>query len=473
MAPTPRPESRPPDRAVPVEASKFTLYPEVDFSQFLIAPGPGVESEVSGSHVAYLFQHNSRARPEGWFISHRVYYWPEREHHLELVIEDPRRRLGDEWFQDPPPRPERSPDRSNPTTPPQAPRDLSETPSAPTTQRIRRTAAATQYLAQTSTPTVVTTSTMTTSSKIVLKGLEPPRYDGKSVQGCRQFLTAVQTYNKMASITKVDEMILMALGRLDGVAADWAEPCRANFIKDAADPNSGYDSNFWFGTWKEFADTFISAFGLKQDKEDAVFKLDKLVARDHLRRNIRPVRLYTQDFNLLAGRTKLSQESQADKYYGGLPDRTKRVLINRGTDKTSLSKLQAAAAEIDEEWSREFGLPQLKNQRQTVQATVTSAPVSEVVAANNSRTPGPGNVCFQCGEAGHFARDHMPDGTIRQFRPRPRPQQVAAAVTPNAPSTSNTTLETLTKHIESLSANLTVLASEVQSLKNARTKEDF
>ena len=106
MAPTPRPESRPPDRAVPVEASKFTRYPEVDFSQFLIAPGPGVESEVSGSHVAYLFQHNSRARPEGWFISHRVYYWPEREHHLELVIEDPRRRLGDEWFQEPPPRPD-------------------------------------------------------------------------------------------------------------------------------------------------------------------------------------------------------------------------------------------------------------------------------------------------------------------------------------------------------------------------------
>ena len=159
MAPTPRPESRPPDRAVPVEASKFTRYPEVDFSQFLIAPGPGVESEVSGSHVAYLFQHNSRARPEGWFISHRVYYWPEREHHLELVIEDPRRRLGDEWFQDPPPRPERSPDRSNPTTPPQAPRDLSETPSAPTTQRIRRTAAATQYLAQTSTSTTATTPT--------------------------------------------------------------------------------------------------------------------------------------------------------------------------------------------------------------------------------------------------------------------------------------------------------------------------
>ena len=65
MAPTPRPESRPPDRAVPVEASKFTRYPEVDFSQFLIAPGPGVESEVSGSHVAYLYTQGCRTSKGG------------------------------------------------------------------------------------------------------------------------------------------------------------------------------------------------------------------------------------------------------------------------------------------------------------------------------------------------------------------------------------------------------------------------
>ena len=440
MAPTPRPDWPPPDHAAPVDVTSFTHYPDVDFSRYLIVPATGVDSEESGAHVAYLIQHDSRL--QGWFISHRVFRWPDREHPLELVVEDPRRRLGDDWFQNtPPPRPARSPDRSRSNTPPQ--------PNTPIPSTI---------------PAAMTT---TTANKLVLKGLEPPRYDGKSVQGCRQFLTAVSTYTKMAGIVTENERILMAMGRLEGIAAEWAEPYRANFVKEGT---ADYDSNFWFASWKEFSDTFIAAFGLKQDKEDATFKLNKLVAHEHPRRNIRPVRLYTQDFNLLAGRTKLSSEDKAEKYYGGLPDRTKRVLINRKVDKTKLALLQQEASEIDEEWGREFGLPQLKNQRQTVNATVNSAPVSAVVAANNSRTPGPSNVCFQCGEAGHFARDHMPDGTIRPFRPRPRPQQVAA-VAPHPVPTN--TLDALNKQMESLMANITVLTSEVQAMKEAKSKEDF
>ena len=71
--------------------------------------------------------------------------------------------------------------------------------------------------------------------KALLKSFEPPRYDGKGIQEAKTFITAVATYLKVLNVTDVDHSILLALSKLDGIAAEWAGPYRDNFLKDTED----------------------------------------------------------------------------------------------------------------------------------------------------------------------------------------------------------------------------------------------
>ena len=63
---------------------------------------------------------------------------------------------------------------------------------------------------------------MSTVPKALLKSFEPPRYDGKGVQEARTFITAVATYLKVLKVDDVDHGVLLALSKLDGIAAEWA-----------------------------------------------------------------------------------------------------------------------------------------------------------------------------------------------------------------------------------------------------------
>lgn len=310
--------------------------------------------------------------------------------------------------------------------------------------------------------------------KAILKSLTPSRYDGKSRTACAAFVTACQLYCARGKIVAVDDFVLVTLSYLDGPAAQWAEPYRANYASGNKTPT------LWWTKTEDFVTSFKAQFGLVQDALDAEAKLDRLCADTHERRNVRPVRLYTQDYNQLHGRTGFSDHDKATKYFRGLPDHLKRILLTRDTDRSDWTALQTAVAKIDEEWNRE--LPSRFRPKATVSASLpdatASVPDSSVTVAATGKHPGPGNPCFECGQIGHFAGDHMTDGTIRKFTPRPRQQQaqrVAATATTSTgtPSSVEDLLKTMIKGQETLSASLATLNSRVNDIEQARSKENF
>ena len=137
-------------------------------------------------------------------------------------------------------------------------------------------------------------------------------------------------------VTDVDHSILLALSKLDGIAAEWAGPYRDNFLKDTEDR----DKSLWWSTWEKFTDSFEARFGLMDDEADAEHRLERLCDRAHPQRNARSIRFYIQDFNRLQQRTGFSDNDKVYRFIAGLPDRMKRVLINHAYKKDDIKALQ-------------------------------------------------------------------------------------------------------------------------------------
>ena len=161
------------------------------------------------------------------------------------------------------------------------------------------------------------------------------------------------------------------------------------------------------------------------------------------------------------------------------------MLINRSYKKDNLKELQDLVALIEEEYNREFGQPSSSRQTPSVTVSATSS-VSTPVSVNASTTgkPREESICYECGQKGHFGRDHQPDGSIRRTpysasgsRPRPRIAATTSASAPApataAPSSSDDALKSMAKSMETLAANMAALSTRVQEIEQARSKEDF
>jgi hypothetical protein len=286
-------------------------------------------------------------------------------------------------------------------------------------------------------------------------GSRAPKAFKGDMRDAERFLQACEVYftQKDAQYSgNHKKKILYALSICEEKAGTWATP----IVKDYLEGRTPY------ATWDDFKDEFLKSFGSPDPASDARFEIEKL------RQGEKSVAEYTATFALLSGRTGFGDTELREKYKRGLNYKVREKMATSSYD--TYAKLRDAALLIERNM-RDMGVWEGKRQFTNFapRPSYTRDPYAMQVDATSSQRPPrqPGILpvrsddwqkeatCFGCGKKGHIKRGckenpqylgrrnwndnpqnprrgNWNDGTFRLAPPRP--QQVRATITEEAPT---------------------------------------
>lgn len=267
--------------------------------------------------------------------------------------------------------------------------------------------------------------------KVKVRDLEP--FDGETGK-LRSWITAAQLNMDNKGVEGDDDKIKFIGGHLKGKAWDWVEPILRE--KDAL-PRDDWSERTTrvLGSYKEFRKALNQVFGETNERKIAADKLQKLY-------QVRSVTEYITNFQTITSSLDWDEEALEDKFMQGLKPQIQDALIYFPKEPDNLEELFERAQKIDRNWWRnqeekkrnlfipkrpkrenwndnqwnrnrferktnrngqgesrwnQFERKPMKTDRDG-DIVMTGAKVSSEEARK-------GNLCYNCGKKGHFARN--------------------------------------------------------------------
>src|SRR5882762_2726839 len=284
-------------------------------------------------------------------------------------------------------------------------------------------------------------------------------YDGKT-QKLRSWLTAANLQLVNKNVEGEERKVRFVSGYFRGRAWDWFEP----ILRESDErPRTEWSSRTTriMGSYKELKRAMGQVFGAIDERKDAAEKLQRL-------RQTRSVTDYITDFQVITSSLDWDEEALEDKFLEGLKQEIRKALVYYPTEPQNLEELFERAQRIDRElWGQQrnsgkrenYGNPKTRFFKQQTYRTDRDGDITMKGAKVNVEKARKEGLCYNCGLAGHQARncrkpkqerkkDSRPNAKIRMLRSGRIEDHERA--TPGNPRTTNPASTAETQMFEGL-----------------------